>query len=246
MRFAEGRSILGSVLVSPCYTDMGIPSETISGWYDTPWQWDKIKQNQQFIIQFSSRDDPIVPIAEQEYVQKSKRIRSTTSLVIRGILTDCKNFPSFSMRFSSGFVMNKRNNKEYAQKPWYISFTYRDFRFLWVGELISSVGTNMQYVALSWQLYLLTHSALALGLIGVARFLPILFLSLLGGNFADVHNRKRILYVTQAVIFISSFLLAITTFTNTISVPLMYALTAFVAGATSFDLPQDNRSFQVL
>lgn len=70
MRFAENHKIFGSVLVSPCHTDMGVPGETISGWYDGPWEWDRIKHNQNFIIQFSSRDDPIVPIAEQDYVRE--------------------------------------------------------------------------------------------------------------------------------------------------------------------------------
>lgn len=70
MRYAEEHRILGSVLVSPCHTDMGNPGETISGWYNEPWQWEKIKEHQDFIIQFSSRDDPIVPIAEQDFVRE--------------------------------------------------------------------------------------------------------------------------------------------------------------------------------
>lgn len=69
MRFAENHKIYGTVLISPCYTDMGIKEETISGWYDGEWLWEKIKANQNFIIQFSSRDDPVVPISEQDYVR---------------------------------------------------------------------------------------------------------------------------------------------------------------------------------
>lgn len=70
MRYAENHKILGLVLVSPCYTDMGIKEEMISGWYDEVWQWEKILENQNFILQFSSRDDPVVPIAEQDYVRQ--------------------------------------------------------------------------------------------------------------------------------------------------------------------------------
>ncbi len=70
MRYAENHTILGSVLVSPCYTDMGVQTETISGWYTGEWEWEKIKKNQQFILQFSSRDDPVVPIKEQDFVRE--------------------------------------------------------------------------------------------------------------------------------------------------------------------------------
>ena len=69
MRYAEEHALFGSVLVSPCHTDMGVREEKISGWYDDPWQWEKIKANQKFILQFSSTDDYIVPIAEQYFVR---------------------------------------------------------------------------------------------------------------------------------------------------------------------------------
>src|SRR6185437_16522502 len=46
MRFAQDYKIFGSVLVSACYTDLGIEEEKLSGYYDTPWQWEKIKNNQ--------------------------------------------------------------------------------------------------------------------------------------------------------------------------------------------------------
>lgn len=70
MRYAENHRILGSVLVSPCHSDMGIREEAMSGWYDGDWKWREIKQNQNFIIQFSSRDDYIVPIVEQDFVRE--------------------------------------------------------------------------------------------------------------------------------------------------------------------------------
>lgn len=77
--------------------------------------------------------------------------------------------------------------------PWLAALHYRDFRLLLIGEITSATGTEMFYVALSWQMYLLTHSAFALGLLGLAGFIPAMLFSLLGGNFADAHNRKKIL-----------------------------------------------------
>ncbi len=92
MRFAEEHKVLGSILVSACYTDLGIESETISGWYDDPWLWEKIKKNQKWIVQFASVDDRIIPIEEHRYVHKkldSKYIEFTD----RGHFTRRQEFP---------------------------------------------------------------------------------------------------------------------------------------------------------
>ena len=64
MRYAEKHELYGSVLVGVSYTDLGWESEKISGYYDKPWQWDKIKQNQNWIILFASQDDPYIPVDE--------------------------------------------------------------------------------------------------------------------------------------------------------------------------------------
>src|SRR5579885_39511 len=70
MRFAEQNTILGSILVGACYTDLGDDTERASGYYDHPWNWEKIKQNQQWIVQFASTDDPYIPIAEAQYIHE--------------------------------------------------------------------------------------------------------------------------------------------------------------------------------
>ena len=71
MRFAEDNKILGSVLVSPCYTDLGYENERLSHYYDTPWDWHKIKSNQKWVIQFSSVDDPYIPISEARFIHEN-------------------------------------------------------------------------------------------------------------------------------------------------------------------------------
>jgi len=71
MRYAEQNKLLGSVLVGACYTDLDIESERISGYYDEPWQWDAIKQNQQWIMLFASSDDPFIPITEARHIHKN-------------------------------------------------------------------------------------------------------------------------------------------------------------------------------
>lgn len=68
MRYAEQHKILGSVLIGACYTDLGYASEQISRYYDKPWNWDAIKNNQSWIIQFASTDDPFIPIEEPRHI----------------------------------------------------------------------------------------------------------------------------------------------------------------------------------
>jgi MFS family permease len=120
---------------------------------------------------------------------------------------------------------------------WLAALKYRDFRLLLIGEVTSAIGTEMFYVALSWQMYLLTHSAFALGLLGLAGFIPAMLFSLLGGNFADAHNRKKILYVTQPIFMLCSVLLALATFTHVVTPLFMYIIAGIVAATVAFDHP---------
>lgn len=68
MRYAEQHKILGSVLVATCWTHLDVETEKTSGYFDAPWQWDKIKNNQKWSMVFASQDDPYIPIEEQQLV----------------------------------------------------------------------------------------------------------------------------------------------------------------------------------
>ena len=68
MRFAETDAIKGIILVSACVTDLGDDNERESGYYDGPWNWDSIRANSKFIVQFGSTDDPFIPWVEQQQV----------------------------------------------------------------------------------------------------------------------------------------------------------------------------------
>src|SRR5438093_9713038 len=87
------------------------------------------------------------------------------------------------------------------------SLRHRDFRLLWLGQIVSVTGSQMQMVAINWHIYLITHSALALGLVGAFRAGPIILGSLMGGGFADVIDRPRLMMTTQAIILSCSVLL---------------------------------------
>lgn len=70
MRYAEKHKILGSILVAVCYTDLGLEDEKLSRYYDKPWKWKTIKNNQKWIVQFASVDDRFIPIEEARFVHK--------------------------------------------------------------------------------------------------------------------------------------------------------------------------------
>lgn len=70
MRAAEIRPILGSVLVGTYHTHLGIDKEKEAGYFDSPWNWEKIKNNQKWSIIFASQDDPWIPIQEARYVHQ--------------------------------------------------------------------------------------------------------------------------------------------------------------------------------
>lgn len=70
MRYAENHKIKASILIGACYTDLGEEIERISGYYEKPWQWDAIRANQEWIVQFGSVDDPVIPIEESRFVHQ--------------------------------------------------------------------------------------------------------------------------------------------------------------------------------
>src|ERR1700704_4196231 len=91
------------------------------------------------------------------------------------------------------------------------SLRHRDFRLLWMGQIVSVIGSQMQLAAINWHIYLLTHSALALGLVGACRAIPIILCSLMGGVVADVLDRRRLMMATQTVMLLCSATLALVT-----------------------------------
>src|SRR6202171_6506801 len=90
----------------------------------------------------------------------------------------------------------------------YAAFRFRGFRFFTAGNLLSIIGRLMFIVAVEWEMYARTHSATALGLVGLVIALPVVLLSLPAGHVADRFPRKRIVLVTQALSAMCSLALA--------------------------------------
>src|SRR5438093_1012372 len=121
---------------------------------------------------------------------------------------------------------------------------HRNYRLYWTGQLISLVGTWMQSVAQGWLMHRLTSSALMLGILGFAQFLPVMFLSLWAGVIADRMDKRRLILITQSAALVQAALLALVVTLGVVQ-PWMVLALAFVFGiVNSFDLPA-RQSFLV-
>src|SRR6476619_414333 len=84
-----------------------------------------------------------------------------------------------------------------------------DFRRLWIGQAVSSLGLMITAAALPYQVFHQTGSSLAVGLLGLAQLVPLLTFSILGGALADSHDKRRLLLgVTASGLLCSSLLAA--------------------------------------
>ena len=114
---------------------------------------------------------------------------------------------------------------------------HRRFFYLWLGLMISVAGSQMQVWALFWHIRTLTDQPIALGGIGLARIVPVIVFSLIGGAVADVFNRRRILFLTQSAAALVALTLGLLTRFEHINLWHIYLLTAIQAVALAFDLP---------
>src|SRR6267143_1124769 len=88
---------------------------------------------------------------------------------------------------------------------------HRDFRVFFAGQAVALVGSWMQQVAQAWLVLSLTNSPLRLGLVGSLNFLPILLFALVGGAVADRLPKRRLLVLTQSLLFCQTATLALLT-----------------------------------
>ena len=120
----------------------------------------------------------------------------------------------------------------------FAALRHRDFRLLWLGQIVSVTGSQMQFVAINWHVYLLTKSAFALGLVGLFRGVPIILCSLAGGVVADAVDRKTTddrdadRHARQCGVVDCANTLA-----GVESVWPIYMLSGFASAASAFDIP---------
>lgn len=135
-----------------------------------------------------------------------------------------------------------------------VALRYRDFRYLWFGEMASTAAMQMQLFAINWHVFELlrgqsftlnllgnaidvSSEAFGLGLLSLARVIPVLLFALAGGLLADRCDRRHVMIGMRALAALVASALAIMTFAERISVPLIYLLTATGAAAIALDFP---------
>src|SRR5436190_4239702 len=87
-----------------------------------------------------------------------------------------------------------------AKENPYAVLRNRDFSLYLTARFIASLGQQMLTVAVGWELYERTHSALALGLVGLTQMVPMILFTLPAGHLADNHDRKRIIFLMTFVL----------------------------------------------
>lgn len=107
----------------------------------------------------------------------------------------------------------------------------RDLRLLTIGQAASSLGTQAALVAIPYQVYTETHSALLVGLTGAVELVPLAAGSLLGGAWADRHDRRRLMLVSQVVEMVVAALLAMLTILGLAHVGVIFVLAGALAGS---------------
>ncbi|RMF51234.1 MAG: MFS transporter [Anaerolineae bacterium] len=117
------------------------------------------------------------------------------------------------------------------------SLRHRQFRLLWIGLLLSVAGSRMQFWGLLWHIRTLSDQPIALGAIGLARIIPIVVFSLIGGVVADMRNRRQILFLTQGAAMLVALALGLLTSSGHINLWLIYLLSVIEASAFAFDIP---------
>lgn len=116
-------------------------------------------------------------------------------------------------------------------------FRHRQFLLYFSGRLFSNLSRQIVAVAVGWQVYELTSSALHLGMVGLVQFLPALLLTFHGGHVADRHERKRIVQLCQWTEGLAAAFLAWRSFTGTITVFDIYVASAIFGAAAAYERP---------
>jgi MFS family permease len=114
---------------------------------------------------------------------------------------------------------------------------HRNYRLYFAGQITSVCGTWMQNVAMYWVVLDLTHSAVAVGVLSLARFGPFTLLGLAGGVLADRFDNRRTVIITQAAQMLLSGVLAAITLAGTVQPWQIYAIAAGLGTAFVFDVP---------
>ena len=123
----------------------------------------------------------------------------------------------------------------------YAALRSRDFRLLITGRFITSFGNEMLSFAIGWGLWIRTHEAFALGMVGLVQVMPVVLLSLPAGHVADHYNCKRIVLITELFLALCVLGLGWLSYTEG-PLYLIYALLLGIGIARAFNDPASSTS----
>ncbi|MCK9330729.1 MAG: MFS transporter [Candidatus Cloacimonetes bacterium] len=116
-------------------------------------------------------------------------------------------------------------------------FKYKNYRYYFLGQGISLVGTWMQRTALSWYIYTLTNSVFWLGLLGFISQIPSFFITPFGGYIADKFPRIKVLRLSQSLAMCQALILAILVLSQTAQIWHIVVLSFFLGSIEAFEAP---------
>ena len=114
---------------------------------------------------------------------------------------------------------------------------HRNYRYYFLGQIISLSGSWLQTIAQGWLVFELTHSAFWLGFVGFLNFLPLSFFSLIGGSLADRFPKQKLLLALQIPALLLALIFAILIWTDKISVAWICGLAFSFGMVNAFDIP---------
>ncbi len=109
----------------------------------------------------------------------------------------------------------------------------RDLRLVVLGNFVSGMGTQATLVALPYQIYVETHSALLVGLLGAVELVPLIASALWGGAMADRMDRRTLLLLDQIGLVLVAGALAAVSFAGDPSIAVLYVLAGLLAGVSA-------------
>jgi MFS family permease len=121
--------------------------------------------------------------------------------------------------------------------PSAILLRHRPFLLYFLASGLSEFSYQIAGVAVGWQVYALTHSAFALGIVGLVQFVPSALLVFVVGHVADRYDRKRVAQVCQIVQGLSAAFLAYGSIAGWLNVPLLFAAIGVFSASTAFESP---------
>ncbi len=110
----------------------------------------------------------------------------------------------------------------------------RDFRLLFAGQLISTLGNQLTVVAIPFQVYGITHSSLQVGAVSLAQLVPFVLGALIAGSVGDAVDRRLLLLVSTALLAVTSVLLAANSVGDHPSLVAIYVVSAVAGGLAGF------------